>query len=130
MIEDISGVTPKLVMAALDGLLLRHQVISHNIANASTPNYSAQKVSFEEYMATMSLEASNDAEKSVLTEQVEKLNTLISEKDSLVTTTGSKVELDKEVVALTENVLKYRALLQANSTRGEILGMAIRGRGR
>lgn len=130
MIEDLSGVTPKVVMGALDGLLLRHQVISHNIANASTPGYNAKSVSFEHMLSNLSMEASSYTQKNNLTNTMAEIREVIQEKKSLITSTGNKVELDKEMVQLTENVLKYRALLEANSKRGEILAMAVKGRGR
>ena len=130
MIEDISGVTPKVVMTALDGLLLRHQVISHNIANVSTPGYSVKAVSFEQLLSNLSMDATSPSQKKSLADTMSGIRELIQEKDSLIVSTGNKVELDKEMVQLTENVLKYRALLEANSKRGDILAMAVRGRGR
>lgn len=129
MIEDISGVTSKVVMTALDGLLLKHRVISHNIANASTPNYSAKNVSFENLLSSMTMEASSYAQKNTLTVAMEEIRNLIQGENTLITSTGSKVELDKEMIQLTENVLKYQALLEANSRRGDLLSMAVKGRG-
>jgi flagellar basal-body rod protein FlgB len=130
MIEDISGITPKVVMAALDGLLLQHQVTAHNIANVSTPNYTAKTVSFEQHLNRLSVAASNPSERNALTEQVNALAHLMEDKASLITSTGKSVELDKEMVDLTANVLKYRVLLEANGMRVEILAMDIKGRGR
>lgn len=129
MIEDISGVTPKLVVSALDALLLQHEVIAHNIANVSTENYSTQRVAFDEYVSNFSLSASNSDEKQALSSEVDSINNLLSNKEDLVYSTGEEVEIDKEIIQLTETVLKYRALLEANSKRGEILAMAVRGRG-
>lgn len=127
MIEDLSGVTPKLVMSALDALMQRHQVISHNIANASTPNYSAKRVAFEQQVANFSLEINNRLDEKSLADQVQSLNSIIEE-GQLIYSTGQEVELDQELVELTENVLKYRVLLEANAKRGALMGMAISGR--
>lgn len=129
MIEDISGVTPKLVVSALDALLLKHEVTAHNIANVSTKNYSAQRVSFDQYVANFSLSASNSSEKEALTAEISSINEMLSNKTDLIYSTGEDVQIDKEVIQLTETVLKYRALLEANSKRSEIIGMAVRGRG-
>jgi flagellar basal-body rod protein FlgB len=130
MIEDISGVTPKVVMAALDGLLLQHKVTAHNIANASTPNYTSKKLSFEQYLNQLSVSTTTPSERTSLTEEVESLRLLLEDENSLITSTGQPVELDKEMIDLTANVLKYRTLLEANGMRSEILSMAIKGRGR
>lgn len=129
MIEDLSGVTPSVVRSALDALLLRHEVIAHNIANVSTESYKAQKVSFEQYMEAFSLDASTNAEQATLRQELDSMNQLIESKSELVYSTNQEVELDKEAVQLTETVLKYRAVLEANSKRGEIMRMAVRGRG-
>ncbi|MFT6102048.1 MAG: flagellar basal-body rod protein FlgB [Candidatus Endobugula sp.] len=128
MIEDLSGVTSKVVTTTLDGLFLRHQVIAHNIANVNTPNYSAKGVSFEQHLDKLSLSAASPSEKQSLTDAMSNLKGIIQEKNSLIFSTGNKVELDKEMVQLTENVLKFRALLEANSRRGDIMSLAIKGR--
>ena len=129
MIEELSGVTPALVRLSLDALLLRHEVIAHNIANVSTEGYTSKKVAFEEYLSAFSLDTATSADKNTLRQEVDSISQLIESKDELVYSTGEAVEIDKEMIELTETVLKYRALLEANSKRGEIMRMAIRGRG-
>ncbi len=129
MIEDLGGVTPKLVVSSLNALLLRHEVIAQNIANVSTENYTAQRVSFDEYVANFSLAADSPSSQKILAQEIESINALVADKNALIQSTGEEVEIDKEVIELTETVLKYRALLEANSKRGEIMGMAVRGRG-
>src|SRR6266545_599088 len=43
-----NDLTTRLLEKALDGLSLRQQAISNNVANVDTPNFKATEVSFEE----------------------------------------------------------------------------------
>ena len=46
MIENLGGVTSDVARLALDALSLRHELISHNIANARTPGYVPKRLEF------------------------------------------------------------------------------------
>jgi len=125
MIENIGGVTSQLVQLALDASLLRHQVTANNIANVDTQGYLTQRVSFEEYLSRFSTASIDNASDALLGNEIESLRNRLNQAQSLVSSTGEAVQLDREMVELTENLLRYRALLEANGKRGEVLKMAI-----
>jgi flagellar basal-body rod protein FlgB len=47
----LESVTSAALASAMDGLALRQRAIANNIANVNTPNYHAQRVSFETALA-------------------------------------------------------------------------------
>ena len=47
----LESVTSAALASAMDGLALRQRAIANNIANVNTPNYHAQRVSFEAALA-------------------------------------------------------------------------------
>ncbi|MEE8058571.1 MAG: flagellar basal body rod protein FlgB [Pseudomonadales bacterium] len=124
MIEDIGGVTSQLVGVALDAALLRHEVIANNIANVDTPGFQAKRLDFEAQLQgfTQALQGGSDA---MLRDRIESLKMALHDSDAMVVTTNEAVELDREMVELTENTLRYQALLQAMGKRGEIIKMAV-----
>lgn len=116
MINDLGGITSIVAKAALDAAVARHDVIANNIANANTPGYLPKAFRFDDYMAAVRAELSGgDAH-------------VPTPRDSqwLQTLTGQSVQLDMEMVGLSENVVRYQALLGALDKRGAILKMAIR----
>ena len=44
----MTAVSPAMLLKAMDGLALRAQVTAHNIANANSPGFRPQAVTFEE----------------------------------------------------------------------------------
>lgn len=129
MIEEMGGVNSQLIGLALDAALLRHEVIANNIANVNTPGYSAKRLSFEEHLAGFSSalqQAGNSLNNELLSTRIEALKAALNDGNTLVVPQNETVELDREMVRLTENNLRYQALLQAGGKRGELLSMAIR----
>ena len=124
MIENIGGATSQLVKLALDAALLKHQVIANNIANVSTPGYVAKRVSFEEHL-TKFLTPTGQLNESALNAEIDSLKSMLEEGHAVVPADNEVVELDQEMVNLSENVLRYQALLDALSKRGSIIKMAI-----
>lgn len=125
MIENIGGVNSELVKLALNAALLRHQVIANNIANVNTPGFSAKRLNFEEHLAKF-MTPSGKLDESAFRQDVESLKRFIDEGHAVVSSGDEIVELDKEMIKLTENVLHYQALLDALSKRGSIVRMAIK----
>ena len=126
MIDNIGGVTSQLVGLALDAALLRHQITAHNIANADTPGYSAKRLNFDDYLTRFSTSAMNASTDALLSNEVASLRKQLNQGHGLIDSIGGEVQLDQEMIELTENVLRYRALLEANGKRGDILKMAIK----
>ena len=128
MLDDIGGVTSQLVKVALNASLLRHEVIANNIANANTPGYQPQRVNFENLL--LNIEHDRDAlMDEVVKAQLEELSQVINEGSVIEQSGQPQVELDVEMVEMTENVIRYRALLEGLSKRGDLIKMAISGQG-
>ncbi len=106
---------------AADGAWMRNQAIAHNIANADTPGYKRQDVSFE-----AELKHALKASKYVsLDDKVNSLNDRDSDLSRINPRTYSdysgysyrldrnNVDIDTENVELASNQLKYNALIQS-----------------
>ena len=128
MIDDIGGTTSQIVRLALDASLLRHEVISNNIANANTEGYQPQTVKFEELLIGIERDRSVTADHA-LRVQLEEAKHSVEGGEIVESATEKKVELDVEMTKMTENVIRYRALLEGLSKRGSIINMAITQQG-
>lgn len=126
MIENIGGVTSQLVNLALDVSSLRQQVIAHNIANANTPGYQPQKVSFEHFLEQASVLTMDSPTEQQLTQHLESIERKLHNGDLIETVNADSISLDEQMVELTENVLQYKALLEARSKFGSLVKMAIK----
>ncbi len=125
MIEDIGGATSRLVSLALDVASLRQQVIAHNIANANTPGYSPQRVSFEQWLDQAEIANLESSREAGLLQTLEDLDQRLGQGELIEATGDEAVALDMEMVKLTENVLRYRALLEGLAKHGSLVKMAI-----
>lgn len=128
MIEDLSGVTGQLIRVALDAAVARHQVIANNIANVDTPGYVPKRLSFEDQLSRFATQMSGSAGDSALKGELDSIAAMLND-GSLVRASAEHegIELDREMVRLTENVLRYQALLEAASKRGAVMRLAISG---
>ena len=104
---------------AADGAWMRNQAIAHNIANADTPGYKRQDVSFE-----VELKHALKASKYVsLDQKVDNLNKVGLSRINPRTYSDyagysyrldrNNVDIDTENVELASNQLKYNALVQS-----------------
>ena len=119
LFSDLSSLTAK---AALDGISLRQQAISRNIANIDTPGYKAQTVDFQETLARI----------------VDNAGTLpmkITDEDHMTTAEGdlfmstslrpggtlradeNNVDIDTEMADMSEAGIQYQAISQAISKK-------------
>lgn len=122
----LGGVTAQLMGLALDAAMLRHATIANNIANHDTPGYQAKRVSFETYLSDMMARLENGGENAVQP-QIESLRAYLRDGNAVTISQDERVELDREMVRLAENTLRYQALLKAASKQGELLRLAING---
>lgn len=125
MIEDIGGVTSRLVTLALDISSLRQQLIAHNIANANTPGFTPQQVSFERLFEDANRIASDRSGDRELEDQIDMLQRRLEQGELIESKEDESVALDMEMVKLTENVLRYRALLEGLAKRGSLIKLAV-----
>lgn len=101
---------------AADASWLRNQAISNNIANATTPNYKRQDVSFEDQL----MRALGNSKYESMDQKVYGMNlstvvpkTYTDAEDWSYRLDGNNVDIDTENVYLAENQIKYNALLDA-----------------
>jgi flagellar basal-body rod protein FlgB len=97
----LTSVTINALSSALNGLSARQTATANNIANINTPNYRAQKVSFEDALA-----ASVKAGSGVVAPTTQ----LSLEPTQL---DGNNVNLDTESLTNTNTVLQYQFAAQA-----------------
>lgn len=99
---------------------VRQNVISSNIANAETPGYHAKKMDFEDALSRAldldganALSTSNEKHFAVGGLSITKTRPDIYENpEGAVNNDGNTVDLEKEMSALSENAIMYKAALQ------------------
>ena len=122
--SEISGIfntpTTELVLRALDTGVLRHAVLAANIANASVEGYRPLRVSFEDQLAAAKsalLSRNDDAARSAA---------VALEAQVVPDPANRSVELDREFASMTDNSVRYQALLAALGKNSSLLRLAIR----
>lgn len=101
---------------AADASWLRNNAISNNIANATTPGYKRQDVSFEKELHR----ALGDSRYETMDEKVSNIRTseitprvYTDAADYSYRMDGNNVDIDTENVYLAENQIKYNALMDS-----------------
>lgn len=108
--------------AALEGLSLRQQAISRNLANIDTPGYHAQTINFEETLKR--LLNKDGALPLELTDSSHLVSPTQEMKFSLSARPGgsfradqNNVDIDAEMTEMSETGIQYQALSQAISQK-------------
>lgn len=101
---------------AADASWLRNNAIANNIANATTPGYKRQDVSFEKELHR----ALGDSRYKTMDEKVSNIRTsqinprvYTDAADYSYRMDGNNVDIDTENVYLAENQIKYNALIDS-----------------
>lgn len=128
MLENLGGVTSQVARLALDAASLRHEITAHNIANAETPGFVPKRVEFAEHLRSLLDAALSGADGRDIATRYSTFKSQIRNGSFVASKTDQLVEVDVEMVNLTENVLYYRAILESLSKRSDVLRMAIRER--
>jgi flagellar basal-body rod protein FlgB len=119
MIDDPSYLAAK---AALDGLSMRQQVTSRNIANVDTPGYQAQTVNFESAIK----QAMEKTDKTDLTltnamhiplESTTNTVMLTNQSGGTERADGNDVDIDNELTQMNETAIRYQAITQMVSLK-------------
>jgi flagellar basal-body rod protein FlgB len=118
--SDLFDKTTSALGTALNMRLLRHNITSANIANAETPNYKAKKLDFEEALARAvdtdglkSMNTSDEAHFALGAGPIHSLTPEIYENpEGAVNNDRNNVDLEREMAALSENNIHYKAALQ------------------
>lgn len=120
--SDLFDKTTDALAASLRMRQMRHNVTSSNIANAETPNYKAKKLDFENALASaLEMNGSTGLE-ATHTDHftgaggLGDINSLkpdiYDNPDAALNNDGNTVDLEKEMSALSENTILYKAALQ------------------
>ncbi len=114
--------TTDVLSKSLDLQLLRHSVISDNIANAETPGFKARRVEFESELqrAVDSIE-NNDGS----TELKDLSPNIAQDPNSEMGQDLNTVDMDREMAQMTKNDMKYSATSQAVSKKFAMLRYAV-----
>ena len=86
---------------AVDGVSLEQQTTANNIANDTTPNYSAQEVSFEQ-----SLQNAMDAPGGATAQ------TTVTNSTRAPGTNGNNVDLPTEMTQATQETMQYQSVVE------------------
>ena len=120
---SIGDRTTQGLVSALDGLSTRQRVINNNIANINTPGFKASEVSFAGQLAqamddssTLKLKSTDpghlgESEDSTVSAQISTQTGTTQRLD------GNNVDLEKEMVSLSETVLQYQTVSRLVSRR-------------
>ena len=111
-----------LLEKALDVCALRHKVIANNIANVDTPGFRGSRVIFEEKLR----EALEGNPLSTDVEEIEPQ--LIKDEEPTPREDLNNVDIEREMVRLSENALKYNIYAQILITKLGIMRAAIQGK--
>ena len=98
---------------------MRHQVISHNLANVNTPGYHRHDVEFEEHLTR--LLQTGDLTSSLDAPRVVEVEGLPERAD------GNNVDVDQEIGQLNKNSLLYQTWTQILASKVSMMRSAIEG---
>ena len=103
----VSDAVSEVLHTALDGLTMRQNVTSNNIANVDTPNFRASSIDFE-----TSLRAAID-DGEVSDNAMPSVDVTTTPTDTPVGANNNNVDLRKEEVAMVQTQYQYQVLGQA-----------------
>ena len=115
-LSSIEALTVPALSAALDAALVRQRVGAHNIANANTEGFQAQRASFEVAMSTARSASASGAVELELSSRLE---------PQVGLSVDGAVRLDSEVAAMAQNSAHYQALLRALNRHLSVLATAV-----
>lgn len=111
--------TTSALQTSLSMRQMRHNVTASNIANAETPGYHAQKMDFEEALGRAldidglrGMSTSSDKHFTVGGHTAKVRPDIYENPEGAVNNDGNTVDLEKEMAALSENAILYKAALQ------------------
>ncbi len=99
---------------AADASWTRHELISNNIANVSTPNYKRKDIEFQSYLANQ-LQGKGTLDQKVANADVNSLEASVYTDNTSLSyrLDGNNVDIDTESAMEAENQIRYYALLDA-----------------
>jgi flagellar basal-body rod protein FlgB len=95
----------------LEGLWTRNEVISNNIANAESQGYLAKEVNFEDVINEYLTASKGEHKAGVSPDEIK--YRIEYQRGLDVKSNGNNVDMEKEMVSLAENQMKYDLASQA-----------------
>ncbi|MBN1536739.1 MAG: flagellar basal body rod protein FlgB [Anaerolineales bacterium] len=128
----VSDTTTQVVKSALNGLSRKQEVISQNLANVDTPAYQAQSVDFQTTLnntlngtGTLRMAKNNIAHMDSASSQKDFVQ-ISNRKGGTDRADGNNVDIDVEMVDMTETVINYQAIVQALTKKFTLLKQIIK----
>lgn len=120
MIGATDSLGSSMVKLALDAAVLRHQAIAQNIANLQSEGYVPVKVTFEDELASARRSGARPGDDRRFLESIRPQVVLQDRAPG-----PRPQDADTELVALSENIIHYQALLRALSRQLSILSSVV-----
>ncbi|NMB26163.1 MAG: flagellar basal body rod protein FlgB [Firmicutes bacterium] len=118
MTLDLLGKNGNILHRALGAESFRHQVRAQNLANVATPAYKRQDVEFESYLAAeIERKATPVGLKTTHPRHIGGSNgsanpRVFTDRVSAMRHDGNNVDVEREMVALTETAIRYQTLAE------------------
>jgi flagellar basal-body rod protein FlgB len=116
--------TSHLLGQMIQGTALRHRILAANLANAETPGYRAQDVTFSNVLDEAQRRGPADAAPAPTITA-----TAVNDVETAARRDGNTVDLDRQMVKLAQNTQWHNAMLQILAGRLATMRTAIRDRG-
>jgi flagellar basal-body rod protein FlgB len=132
-VEITGSKNDRLLQAALEGLSTRQRAIADNVANVDTPQFKASRVSFETEMKKAIGDIDNplpmfkvkDAVQGPGDAPTEIKPTVTPESATSRRNDGNNVDVDREMLDLTDTNMRFNAVISTVSSKLQILRYAI-----
>jgi len=120
----------RILEACLDVTMLRHKLISHNLANVETPGYKRRYVEFERYLQEAiyprKIRLKHTDPRHLPNYEVVRSKVKV-DRATTFRNDGNNVDIDREMVALTKNAIRYQVLSSLLSRKIERYNVVLRG---
>ncbi|MDZ4662093.1 MAG: flagellar basal body rod protein FlgB [Pseudomonadota bacterium] len=99
---------------SVDMRLVKQNLLNSNIANAETPGYKAKKVDFEAALAkAIATQEKFESFSAPTSNQIDAISPDVYDNPDInLTNDGNTVDLEREMAALAENTVLYKAAIQ------------------
>lgn len=127
MISELSSATSDLINAVLDASMLRHKIISNNVANHNVKDFSPSNVNFEALLREELDEKINLKNSDSLRRLLGNIEPEIGFRYTENIVGENNKSLEYEMTEMAKNTLRYESLIKAKSLASGIMSMAISG---
>lgn len=126
MITEFDSVSANMARLALSLYAQEQLYISNNIANVNTPGYLPQGLDFEKVYAELTRSENAGTENKIAA--IKNLKNEMHDDRYLREKHDKNVDLDKELLKMTENTVKYKVMLSALKSKGEFMKLVLRSK--